>query len=287
MEPNQIKYYAQTLSSGFKWLELYILSDVHYGNPFCNVKDWLWTLDYLAKTPNAYVILNGDLCESALKTSKGDIYRQVGTPQDQRDWQIKQLLPLKGKVLGMTAGNHEDRIYNDAGMDISRDIATALGCPYDPDAIAVKISFGNGNDHNNGRPFVYYVYCSHGWGGARTRGAKSAKVERQGHYVFADIHAMSHDHEVNVSPDTYLNPDPRTSPEKDEDGNETGFTIGRYTAHRTELVKTNAFVMWGGYSRKYGFSPSDLVTPTIWLAGEEKPWPMAKKNNKPEVRVVA
>lgn len=276
-----LRYYAQTLNPELKYLELYILSDVHYGNPFSDTGKFLEQLAYIKNTDNAYIIFNGDLCESALRTSKGDIFRQVGTPQDQRDWMIEHLRAIKDKVLAMCSGNHEDRIYNETGIDISKDIASALGCPYDPDGVYLKLSFGNGNRDCNGRPWVYWINTTHGYGGARTKASKAIKVERQGYMVHADIHAMSHDHVVNAAPDIFLSPDKRTFPDKD-----TGFMVGKVTAHRKMLIKTNAFLKWGGYSRKGGFPPTDLVTPTIWLRGETIPWPNAKDARRPEVRVV-
>ncbi len=283
---NELLYYAVTLSRKLKYLELYILSDLHYGNEFCDMQRWLEMLEYIGETPEAYVILNGDLSESSLRSTKGDIFRQVGTPQDQRDWNIKQLQPIKHKVLGMTTGNHEDRIYNECGVDLSKDIAANLGCPYDPDGVYLKISFGDNNNYTEGKPFVYWIYSTHGYGGARTKAAKAVKVERLATWLHADVYGMSHDHVVNVAPDVYLMPDPRTYAEKDKDGELTGFMRGKVTAHRKELVKTNAYLKWGGYSRKLGFPPVDLITPTIWLAGTHKPWPHAEKNRRPEVRVI-
>ena len=67
-----------------------------------------------------------------------------------------------------------------------------------------------------------------------------------------------------MSPIVYLEPDPRGT--KDS---KTGFTTGAAIAHRKQLVKTSAYLRWGGYARQKGHSPVDLITPTIWLAGKE------------------
>jgi len=289
MEANrEIVYYLSQLDTDFKWLELYYLSDLHYGNPFCDAKRWLRGLDYIRDTAQAHVVLTGDLCESSLRTSKGEIYKQVGTPQDQRDWNIEKLYPIRHKILGMCSGNHEDRIFNEVGIDITKDIAEALGVPYDPDGMYLKVSFGDRNNWTQGRPFVYYSDSSHGYGGARTKAAKAVKVERQSTWLHADITTMSHDHVVNAAPDIFLMPDNRTTPQR-KDGKLTGFRTGKVVAHRKSLVKTNAFLKWGGYARKGGFPPSDLITPIIWLGGEEKPWPGPKSPSmelRKEVRVV-
>ena len=270
MDNLELIYYARQLRPTLKNVIVVPISDVHYGNPYFSKRHFKETLDYIAKTPSAFAICNGDLCESSIRTSKGEIFKQVGSPQDQRDWIIKQLKPIKHKILGMTTGNHEARIYNEVGVDISKDIADALGVPYRPEGMLVKVSFGSGNSSHEDRQYVYWGYATHGYGGAKTKSAKAVKVERTATWIHADFYIMSHDHVVNVAPDVYLLPDPRTSAQTDEDGNETGFTIGRVTAHRKMLIKSNAYMKWGGYAEQLGFPPSDLATPIITLHGSSK-----------------
>ena len=122
----ELLWYDRQLKTTHKSLVVVPISDAHYGNPFFSKRHFIDTLYYVRHTPNVYAICNGDLCESSIRTSKGDIFKQVGTPQDQRDWVIKQLKPIRHKILGMTTGNHEDRIYRETGVDISKDIALVL-----------------------------------------------------------------------------------------------------------------------------------------------------------------
>jgi len=260
----ELIYYSHNLSTEFDEVNVIPLSDAHYGNPLFSKKHFLRTISFLEK-PNVYGFCNGDLCESALKTSKGEIYKQVGAPEDQRDQMIEWLYPYKEKILGMVDGNHEGRIWQEAGIHIVRDIAKALGVPYRPEGLLHKISFGSGNSRHKDKPFVFWFYHTHGYGGARTKSAKAVKVERIAAQIHADFYAMSHDHVVNIAPDVYLIPDPRTRKEEDKKGNETGFEIGRVRAHRKMLIKTNAYLKWGGYSEFGGFPPVDLATPLIRL----------------------
>jgi hypothetical protein len=262
----QLTYFAHQLPAEFEELLLFPISDIHYGNPLFSQRHLDKQLQYIEETPNAFTILNGDLCESTLKTSKGDIYRQVGTPQQQRDWVIKKLLPIKDKILGISTGNHENRIYEETGIDISLDIASALSVPYRPEGILIKVSFGQGNNRTANRPYSYFIYATHGYGGARTKSAKAVKVERLATWIHADCYIMAHDHVVNVAPDVYLIPDNRTHVDQ-----ETGFMIGKVSAHRKLLVKSNAYLKWGGYSELKGFPPVDLECPTIKLKGTGEP----------------
>ena len=262
----ELIYYAHKLSPRFKQLLIIPISDVHYGNPLFSALHFRKTIRFIKDTPNAFGILNGDLIESNLRTSKGDIYKQVGTPQDQMEWIIKELTPIKKKLLGMTTGNHEGRIYDSIGFDVSKEIASVLEIPYRPVGMLLKISFGLGNDRVADRPFTYFIYFTHGYGGARTKAAKAVKVERLGTWVHADAYIMAHDHVVNVAPDVYLMPDPRTRHDE-----ETGFEIGTVKAHRKMLIKSNAYLKFGGYSEMGGFPPVDLEIPIIKLAGTGKP----------------
>jgi hypothetical protein len=173
---------------------------------------------------------------------------------------IDRLMPLKGKILGMTTGNHEDRVARVAGVDISKDIAKALGIPYRPDGMLIKVSFGLGNNRDASKPYVYWGYFTHGYGGARTTGAKNAKLERTSTYIHADFYVMSHDHVVNAAPAVYLLPDNRTHVDQ-----ETGFTVGKVVAHRKMLIKSNAYIKFGGYGERGGFAPVDLEAPIIKL----------------------
>lgn len=265
--PGEPIYYAHVLSRKFKQLLIVVLSDIHRGNPLSSEKHFNRTIKTVVDTPNLFVVLNGDLCESSLRTSKGEIYKQVGSPKEQRDWMIDKLKPIKHKILGCTRGNHEDRIYKETSIDICEDIAKALEIPYRAEGILLKISFGN---YRSYRPYTYWGYVTHGYGGARTKAAKAVKVERVATWIHADFYAMSHDHVVNVAPDVYLMPDPRTRESED------GFLVGTVTAHRKMLIKTNAFLKWGGYAEAMGFPPVDLETPIIKLIGEGK---------KPQVKV--
>lgn len=264
--PGELIYYAFTLDSGFKELEFIPTSDVHYGNHLFSRKHFLRHIAYIKAEPNRYTFLNGDMCESTIKSSKGDIFKQVGSVQDQWGWISELLYPIADRILGCCDGNHEDRIYNETGISVTKEIAKNLMIPYRPEGMLLKISFGGGNGRHPESPYTYWHYYTHGYGGARTASAKSVKVERTSSYIHADVYGMSHDHVSNAAPVVYLMPDNRTHTHK-----ENGFTVGKITAKRKMLVKTNAFVKWGGYAEKGGFAPSDLTTPIIKMAGESQP----------------
>lgn len=260
----ELIYYAHNLDSLFEEIYIVPISDMHYGNPLFSMKHLRRTLEFLKK-PNAFGFLNGDLAEATLKSSVGDHYAQKFSPEKQRDDVGDLLEPYADKLLGAVDGNHENRVWQEAGIHIVGDIAKRLKIPYRPEGLFHKVSFGNCRPGSSNRPYVFWFYHTHGYGGARTKSAKAVKVERVSNMLHSDFVAMSHDHVVNVAPDVYLMADPRTKPELDEKGKLTGFTIGRVKAHRKMLIKTNAYLKWGGYSERLGFPPVDMATPLIKL----------------------
>ncbi len=257
-------YYAHALASSFKRVRVLPFSDIHFKNPLFSEKHFIRYLHMLS-VPENYGVLNGDLIEAVTKVSKGDIYKQDLSPQEQAAWMTNKLLPYKEKFLGMTMGNHEKRIYDLVGHDYCQEIAAVLGIPYRAEGLLLKVSFGSNNSGHKDKPYTYWVYMTHGYGGARTKSAKAVKAERLANWIDADVYIQSHDHVVNIAPDVYLVPDPRTHKNKD------GWMVGKVRARRKMLVKSGAFLKWGGYSEMGGFPPVDLEMPIITLYGEGKP----------------
>jgi len=283
------RWYASILDKEFKQLRLVVVSDAHVGNPLFSEKHFKRTLDFIADNADVFCILNGDLVEAITKTSKGILFDQKITPQEQRDYVIELLKPIKEKILGATWGNHERRIYNEVGLDVMQDIVKALatkkyplGLPYRAEGMIHKIKFGHGNEGHPDKSYVFWGYCTHGYGGARTKSGKAVKVERTATWVNCDFYAMSHDHVVNVAPDDYLDHDDRETIDK-----ETNFVTGKVVSHRKMLIKTNAYLKWGGYSEMGGFPPVDLATPVIFLLTPESDyWNLVPERPQKAVKVI-
>ena len=279
---DELRWFGERLSPEFDDIKVIVVSDLHHGNPYSSVKHFLRTRDFIRDHEDCYCFLNGDLLEAVTKQSKGDVYTQILTPQQQRDDVIDMLFPIQDKILGVTTGNHESRIYNETGVDLSADIARTLGVPYRPEGMLFKLSFGHGNSRHENKPYVFWSYITHGYGGARTKGSKAIKVERAGTWIpRCDFVAMSHDHVVNVAPDVDFVPDNRGTINSD------GFLSGKITAHRKMLIKTNAYLRWGGYAEMGGFPPSDLASPLIQLlTPQSKIWEEYPDKPRQAVKVI-
>ena len=103
---------------------------------------------------------------------------------------------------------------------------------------------------------VFWLYAVHGWGGARTIGAKVKKVEELAWAIDADVYILSHDHTQNVHRINMLRP-PQSR---------ISMTRPIYLREgRKLLVNTGGFVTYSGYVQRKGYMPQDLGTPRIRL----------------------
>ena len=96
--------------------QLMVLGDTHIGDELCDLELIKDTIDYVKKTKDCYVILNGDLINNALKTSKSDSYKEQMTIEEEQDLLIDLLKPIKDKILSRL--NHTPINIEDFSIDL-------------------------------------------------------------------------------------------------------------------------------------------------------------------------
>lgn len=263
--PGELVFYCQELSPKFDEIWVIPLSDIHYGNPQHSKHHAERAAELIMSQRNYFTVFNGDLAECVIRTSKGDISSQTAIVQKQYEYIRDMFMPLAkvGKILGVTQGNHEFRIMDTAQMDICDMWAKDWNCPYGREEILLKISFGSGRNGTAGQRYTFFLHATHGYGGARTKGAKNVKVERQSHQVHADVYLQSHDHDASVQAGVYLMPHNKTRI------NDRGFKVGGVHSVDKKLVKTGAFLKRGGYAARGGFDPVSLGLTYIKLQGNK------------------
>ena len=94
-----MKEFYIELASKNNEFQIMVLGDMHIGDDLCDIKLIKETIDYVKNTKNCYVILNGDLLNNALKTSKSDVYKETMTMEEEQDLLIDLLKPIKNKIL--------------------------------------------------------------------------------------------------------------------------------------------------------------------------------------------
>lgn len=222
------------------FVEVVFLGDVHYGSPQCDLKRFTGWIDYCVKN-NIYVYLMGDLIEVGTKTSVGaGVYEQKLNPDEQVDDIIEMLRPLGDKklIIGNHLGNHEQRIYKDSGVNITKLISKFLGCPYTGSACFNTFKVGNQ---------TYTIYSLHGRTGSRFDGTALLALERISTSFFCDLCAMGHAHKC-------INSIVLMQKVKN----------GVVLEHKKHLLITGSFLKYdGGYGQELGLPISKLGSPLV------------------------
>jgi hypothetical protein len=242
-------------------LELHTFADEHIGDNCCDLPRLKERIDYVAKTPNAYCILNGDILDYASRSSIGDIETREFNIMGQLEKAVELFSPIKGKVICITNGNHENRGYRKEGFDISKIIAAQLGLEdkYAPGAAVIFLRFGakaeNYGPKRGHEPQLYVVYALHGSGGGRKEGAKAIRLADMASIIDADAYIHSHTHLPMIMKQGFFRVDQRSSTIK----------------NTTKLfVNTAANLNYGGYGEAQEFKPNSKDTPVIYMRGAKK-----------------
>lgn len=238
--------------SEFSKIYLLPLADFHIGNPYVAVDIIKGYIDWVKARPNVFTILNGDMMNCAGKDTAPELFEDLITP-DTAYGQVRDLLmPIKDKILMITRGNHEETIFRRVGADYMARLAYDLGdIPYKPEGgmVGVRLAL---NKHT----LVFWTYTTHGWGGARTIGAKIKKPEDISMGVEADCIVVSHDHTQAVHRLNVITP-PHSR---------VSMTRPNYMRmRRVLLINTGGFVGFGGYVQAKGYVPQDLGTPRVLM----------------------
>ncbi len=247
------------LPSNLETLELHLFSDEHIGDKHVALQALKTRIDEVAKNPNAYCILNGDIMDNATKTSIGDIYEQTENPMEQLRLAEELFGSIKQKIIGITTGNHEERTYRKEGVDMSRLLARQLGVEdrYSPTSLVMYISFGKRRKPHEGHKCkqVYCVYSNHGGGGGRKEGGKVIRLADLASIIDADIYIHGHTHLPLTMKQGYYR---------------TNFVNKSVNYVEKLFVNTASNIQYGGYGERMSFKPSSNTQPVILLSGKEK-----------------
>lgn len=245
------------LSQDIKQIELHTFADEHIGDANSDIARLKERIKYVAETPNAYCILNGDILDNASRSSIGDIETREFNIMGQIQQGVELFTPIKDKILCITNGSHENRAYRKEGIDVSRLVAMQLGLGdlYTPTSALLFLRFGKLSSHHNNRRVLYTIYCNHGSGGGRKEGAKAIRLADMASIVDADCYIHSHTHLGMIMKQGFFRTDLGTSS----------------VQHVTKLfVNTSSNLDYGGYGEAQEFKPNSKDTPVIYLNGCKK-----------------
>lgn len=253
--------YSVSIDRPHEWTEahVYTLSDLHLGDCRCNEHEIAERINAIMQDSSALVVLNGDIMNTATKTSVSDIYTEKLSPMQQIEAAVKMLKPIKDKIIGATCGNHEARIYRTDGVDTMRLVCRELGCEdkYHPDGVLMFVQFGVSKSHKKTaeKPTykqIYTIYATHGTGGGRKEGAKAIRLADMASIVGADVYIHSHTHLPMIMKNVYFRADTQ---------NKAARPVERL------FVNTGANLDYGGYGQVNEYKPTSHETPVIILSG--------------------
>lgn len=262
------------LGNKYNGIQIVPLSDMHIGDKLCDMDLIKSTIKYIKDTPNAYTIINGDVINNGLKTSKTDSYEEELNVDEQIETAISLLKPIKDKILFFSGGNHEYRTNILAGIDPLKMIALGIGLPrerYTPHMYLLTLQFGRYNGSATARN-TYTVMGVHGRrGGGRKPGSTANAVSDLSLIVpNVDLYLHSHTHQpVHLSNNIFIY-------------NKNTKKIEEHTRH---YCNTNSFLRYGGYAEMMAYSVPDRTPLVIAIDFKRSGGEMRKHTNILKLRV--
>lgn len=237
--PLRVNKQTLKVKKGKTYAEVMFIGDCHLGSPQFDKPRFLRMLDYCIKN-KLYVFLMGDLIELATRHSVGSgVYEQDFAGQSQHEQMMEWLKPLADSslILGLLQGNHEERVYKESGINISKVMARELGVPYLGDACWNHFRVGKQS---------YSIYSLHGRTGSKFDGTALLALERLAAPFHADLVVMGHAHKcISSSVLMYK------------------LHNGSVVEHKKHLLITGSYLKYGGYAQTQGLPPSKLGSPKV------------------------
>lgn len=237
--------------------EVHCFADVHIGDLLADGNLLNERIRHCEETDNCVVILNGDLCNNATKSSVSDVYSESVRPMEQ----LKRVVELFGKlaeqkkIIALTDGNHERRTYKQDGIDMSALIAQQLYVPYSPGAMLIFLRFGDTGATKHNRKILYTLFCNHGSGGGSKIGGKANKLVSMSDIIDADVFFHSHTHEPLIVKRSFFR---------------TNVSVSTVTPVDRLYINTASYLDYGGYGEIAEFTPSSKATPVVYLDGHKR-----------------
>lgn len=171
-----------------KKLNIFPISDIHYGNPQCNVNFFEYFLDKIKNTKGQKIIyLMGDECDVAVKRQGNSSYEQKLNLNEQLEFIIDHLSPFKKCIRGIVQSNHMNRTKKEFDLDISKIIANELEIPY-KNNIYEELQINKCS---------YKIFATHGTKTSQQLHLMMGNIERQTNHIDANLFLVGHAHYTN------------------------------------------------------------------------------------------
>ena len=190
----------------------------------------------------------GDNLETATRNSVGaGIFEQEEIVQEQLEEFAELNRPLAdaGKILGLHIGNHEERVLNHSGLNLTKTLCKLLNVKYFGIGVLHYLKVGNQN---------YSLYTCHGRSGSRLPHTKIKACIDLSNMVDAEIYGMGHTHQLSHHVRQFYHINKRSK------------TVEEFSKH---FILTGSYLThWGSYAQEAAYEMMRTGSPTIKLWGK-------------------
>lgn len=233
------------------------IADVHLGSKECMEDKFISFINNLAETPNVYLVLAGDLCNNATRSSVSNIFEERYRPADQKRMMAKILEPVRDRILCAVPGNHEGRSGKDADDCPMYDIMCKLDIEdrYRENIAFVKIRCGKVEQSGLKNP-TYVLAVMHGTGGGMLTGGAVNRNERFG-YVLDGVDCViaAHTHKPAITQPAKIKVDPFNN---------------KVSVVPFKVITATSWLEYGGYAARKMLLPASHSLQTVTLRGKHK-----------------
>lgn len=244
-------------------ITIFPIADVHLGASEQMEQEWMDFIDMVAKTPNVYITLGGDLLNVGTKQSISNVYKERYMPSEAKRLMARMLEPIRDRILCATCGNHERRTVRESDVDMMYDIMAKLDLEslYRENMCFVKIQMGI-PEHESGaktsadkRP-TYTLLVTHGNGGGVLTGGAVNRFERYAYVVDGlDVLIAGHVHKPFTTQQSKIYIDSRNN---------------KVSLKPFKTVCATSWLEYSGYAMEKMLYPSSHCLQTLTLSGKRK-----------------
>jgi len=236
------------------------LGDCHIGDKAFhqNIKKLKDYIKWVKETPNARVVLGGDIFNVATRNSATPPFDSI---PGEFELAVELFTPIKEKIVAAISGNHEHRTEDIADINLMQHFCFRLGIPFMgySGVVVFKVNKRKGNRYRQN----YSVYFHHGTGGGSTPGSKLNRAVKLSEIVEGcDVYCVFHSHGLSASPKEIYYP---------------SMDAKKMLKRRRWYVVCGSYLEWANsYAEKKMLSPEKLGSPRIRFSG---------KADKPDIHV--
>jgi len=195
-----VKYFRREVVG--KELTLYPLVCMHVGAPQADEDFIREHVARIKDDPTGAWVYLGDGGECVTKSSKGELYTQRLSPDEQIDRIVELLEPVSGRGLFGIAGNHDRRIAKLSGLDWTNALCVRLGIPYLGNAAFARFVFTP--KANSAMRVGFETFWHHGIDSSSLLGGKANAARKLEQLVWADALFSAHSHVCLDMPPSYV-----------------------------------------------------------------------------------